>query len=55
VFAGRCETGFAGSNLPLEQSEFAWSKLVALDPASLVGVKLASLLAVDLASRGASW
>jgi len=55
VFAGRCETSFAGSNLSLRKSEFAGSKLVAVDPASLVGVKLASLLAVDLASLGASW
>ena len=36
-------------------SGFAGSKLVAVDPALQVGVKLASLVAVDLASLGASW
>jgi len=42
-FIGRGESGFAGS------------KLVAVDPASLVWVKLASPVEVDLASLGASW
>jgi hypothetical protein len=63
VIADWGETRFAGSNLPIWQSEFAGSKLVTVDVASLVGVKLPSLVAVDpalqveveLASRGGSW
>jgi len=65
-FTGRGETSFAGSSgsgftgrklvvvewslSPLRQSGFAGSKLVAVNLASLVGVKLALLVAVDLAS-----
>ena len=36
-------------------SGFAGSKLVTVDPALQVGVKLASLEAVDLTSLGGSW
>ena len=36
-------------------SGFAGSKLVAVDPALQLGVKLALLVAVDLTSLGGSW
>ena len=37
------------------RSGFAGGKLVVVDLASLVGAKLASVVAVDLASLGGSW
>jgi len=59
VFAGRGETGFPGSksvvvNLPtLVWVILAW--LVVMDPALLFGVKLASLVALELDSLEVCW
>ena len=58
------QSGSVGSSFPERgETDFAGNKLVALDPASLVRVKLASLGVVDpallvgvkLASLGACW
>jgi len=51
VQAGSSGLGFAGSG----DSGFLGGKLLVVDWASLVGMKIASLVAVDLASFGASW
>ena len=48
-------TALTCSLLPLWQSGFAGSKLVAVDLISLLWVKLSFLVAVDLALLGASW
>ena len=58
-FAGRGETGFTGSKLvvvdPASLVQVKLASLVGVDPASLVGVKLTLQVAVSLYSLEACW